>query len=135
MFYRIISVSALVVGLLGFSQVSQAEESVVEEAKIIVYRAGESTKTRRVGMYLHVNADSLGRLKANDSMVITQPAGEYTLGSSFKGTEPLVIDLKPGQTYYVHSDVQQRGNSIHVSFTEVEERVAKVQRPTLDSAI
>ena len=77
----------------------------------------------------------MGRLKADKAIVITRPAGEYALGTSIRGTEGLVVDLKAGQTHYVHTDMEMRGTRIKVKMVEVEEQVAKLQQPSLDGAI
>jgi hypothetical protein len=135
MFRKIAALAAVVVVSLGFSQVSLAESESAENATIVVYRADESLKTKRLGMDLHIGQGSLGRLKSDDSMVITRPAGQYTLNSSLTGTESLVIDLKPGQTHYVYTDLKMRGTRVSVSFSEVEEQVAKVQQPSLGQTI
>jgi hypothetical protein len=126
MFNRILTISALIFATLGFSQVSSASEAAIEEAKVVVYRADSSSKTRRVSMYLNLGEQSRGRLNSGDSLTISQPAGEYTLSSNIKGTKDLLIDLKPGRTYYFHTDLAMRGNRVSVSFVEVEERVANM---------
>jgi len=120
---------------IGFSSVSMAVGESAEPAKVIVYRADESFRTERLGLDVHMDKGSVGRLEADNAVVITQPAGQYTLATSIKGTEPLVIDLKPGHSYYVHSDVDMRGSLVKVKMTEVEEQVARVQQPILGEAI
>jgi hypothetical protein len=135
MFRKIAVLATAVVVSLGFSQVSLAESESAENATIVVYRADESLKTERLGMDLHIGQGSLGRLKSDNAMVITRPAGQYTLDGSISGTKSLVIDLKPGQTHYVHTEMKMRGTRVSVSFSEVEEQVAKVQQPSLGQAI
>jgi len=112
-----------------------AGEAAVEQAKVVVYRVDESSKSRRVSMYLRGDEISLGRLTANNSIVTMQAAGDYTLGSNIKGAKPLVLDLKPGQTYYVHASVSTSGTRVKMALAEVEEHVARVQWSVLDSAI
>ncbi|MEH6580300.1 MAG: hypothetical protein V7754_00085 [Halioglobus sp.] len=135
MIYKMMTIAAFVLSSLIFTQVSSADVVATESAKIVVYRADESMSTRRVGMNLHGSAQSLGRLNANDSVVITQPAGAFTLVSSIRGASPLVMDLKPGKTYYVHTEMDMSGNKVMVHFAEVEEHVAKVQQPMLETTI
>ena len=126
--------AALALSFTG-SQAVVASEDTLEQATVVVYRAEESVKSRRIRMDVHVDSSSLGRIKSDDSLVVSGAPGQYTLGSSIAGTEPLVIDLKPGSTHYVHMDVEVRGGRAEVSFSEVEEQVAKVQQPLLDAAI
>lgn len=135
MLSRICTVLCAAAVAVGFSSVSMAAGESAEPATLIVYRADESVRTERLGLDVHMDKGSVGRLKADNAVVITQPAGEYTLATSIKGTEPLVIDLKPGHTHYVHSDVEMRGSLVKVNMVEVEEQVARVQQPTLDEAI
>jgi hypothetical protein len=126
--------AALALSFTG-SQAVVASEDALEQATVVVYRAEESVKSRRIRMDVHVDSSSAGRIKSDDSLVVAGAPGQYTLGSSITGTEPLVIDLQPGSTHYVHMDVQVRGGKALVSFNEVEEQVAKVQQPLLDAAI
>ena len=126
MFNKILTISALIFATMGFSQVSSASEAAIEEAKVVVYRSGDSSKTRRVSMYVNIDEQSQGRLSSGDSLTISQPAGEYTLSSNIKGTKDLIIDLKPGRTYYFNTDMAMRGTRVLVSFVEVEERVANM---------
>jgi hypothetical protein len=135
MLSKICTVFCVATLAIGFSSVSMAAGESAEPATLIVYRADESVRTERLGLDVHMDEGSVGRLNADNAVVITQPAGQYTLATSIKGTEPLVIDLKPGQTHYVHSDVDMRGAHVKVTMTEVEEQVARIQQPTLGKAI
>ncbi len=126
MLNKILTISAVLFATLGFSQASSASEAVIEGAKVVVYRADDSSKTRRVSMYLNLDEQSQGRLNTGDSLTISKPAGEYTLSSNIKGTKDLLIDLRAGQTYYFDTDLAMRGSRISVSFVEVEERVANM---------
>jgi hypothetical protein len=126
MLNKILTISAVLFATLGFSQASSASEAVIEDAKVVVYRADDSSKTRRVNMYLNLDEQSQGRLNSGDSLTISKPAGEYTLSSNIKGTKGLLIDLKPGQTYYFDTDMSMRGSRVTVSFAEVEERIANM---------
>ena len=126
---------AAVAMVLGFSQASVAGDEEAGTATLVVYRADESVKTERLNLDLHVGRGSMGRLKAENAIVITRPAGEYALGTSIRGTEGIVIDLKPGQTHYVLTEMDLRGTRVKVKMVEVEEQVAKLQQPQLDQAI
>lgn len=135
MFRKLITLSAVVMVSLGFSQMSSAAEASAETATVVVYRADESFKTERLGLDVHMGKGSLGRLKAEQAIVITRPAGEYTINTNINGSEALVLDLKPGETHYVHTQMQMQGTRVKVEMNEVEEQVAIVQQPTLDQAI
>ena len=126
MLNKILTISAVLFATLGFSQASSASEAVLEDATVVIYRADDSSKTRRVSMYLNLDQQSQGRLNPGDRLTISQPAGEYTLSSNIKGTKDLLIDLKPGMTYYFDTDLAMRGSRVSVSFIEVEERVANM---------
>ncbi len=135
MYNKIITFAAALAMALGFSQASVAGDEEAGTATLVVYRADESVKTERLNLDLHVGSGSMGRLKAENAIVITRPAGEYALGTSIKGTDGIVIDLKPGQTHYVLTDMDLRGTRVKVKMVEVEEQVAKLQQPELDQAI
>ena len=135
MFYRLLAVSTFILGLLGWPAISLAEAASSEEATLVVYRVDESVKTGRVKMNIHVDEASVGRIKAEDGLVFSYPAGEYTLSSNIRGTKELVVTLAPGQTYYVHAQMEMRGSRVTVSFLEVEELIARVQQPQLHEEI
>ena len=135
MYYKVVSFATALVMALGFSQVSVADETSAGTATLVVYRAEESIKTERLNLDLHVGKYSMGRLKAEKAIVLTPPAGAYVLGTSINGTEDLVIDLKPGQVHYVHTDMELRGTRVKVKMVEVEEQVAKLQQPSIETAI
>lgn len=135
MFSRVTTFAAALVLALGFSQASNAAEESAETATVVVYRADESVKTERLNLDVHMGRGSMGRLKSENAVVITRPAGEYVLNTSIRGTEGLVIDLKPGQVHYVHTDMEMQGTRVKVKMVEVEEQVAKIQQPSLEGAI
>ena len=134
MYNKVITFAAALAMALGFSQASVAGDEEAGTATLVVYRADESVKTERLNLDLHMGKGSMGRLKAENAIVITRPAGEYALGTSIKGTDGIVIDLKPGQTHYVLTDMDLRGTRVKVKMVEVEEQVAKLQQPELDQA-
>ncbi len=121
----------------GFSTsiVAETPAASAEQATLIIYRADESVRTKRLDLDMHVGEYSYGRLHPQEALVITRPAGEYVLGTSVKGTDSVTVDLKPGQTHYVFTDLSLRGNQLKVSLTEVEEQLAFTQQPSLVSPI
>ncbi len=134
--YRNVWACAVVLAMaLGFSQVSIAGDEAAGTATLVIYRADESVKTKRLNFDVHLGRGSLGRLKAENAIVVTRPAGEYALSTNITGTEGLVVDLKPGQTHYVHTDMDMRGTRVKVKMVEVEEQVARLQVPAIDQAI
>ena len=135
MFRKILAMSASLVLVMGFSTASVAADGAEAPAKVIVYRADESLKTDRLSMNLNVDSMTEGRLHAEKAVVITRPAGEYVLDTNIRGAKGLVMDLAPGQTYYVHAKMKMRGTSLRVALEEVEEQVALGQAPTLGEAI
>ena len=135
MYHKVLAFVAALAMTLGFSQASFAGEEAAETATLVIYRADESIKTKRLNLDVHMGKGSLGRLKAENAIVITRPAGEYALNTSISGTQGLVVDLKPGQTHYVHTDMDMRGTRVKVKMVEVEEQVAKLQAPSIDQAI
>lgn len=135
MFSKVTAFATSLVLVLGFSQATVAADESIETATIIVYRADESVKTERLNLDVHLGRGSMGRLKSENAVVITRPAGEYVLNTSIRGTEGLVIDLKPGQTHYIHTDMEMRGTRVKVKMVEVEEQVAKLQQPSIEGAI
>ncbi len=137
MYQKVMAFAAALFTVFGLSQAAVAgqTETTAETATLVVYRADESIKTERLNLDVYMGQGSMGRLKADKAIVITRPAGEYDLGTSIRGTEGLSVDLKPGQTHYVHADLEMRGSRIKVKMVEVEEKVAKLQQPSLDGAI
>ena len=138
MVYKLIATFAATVIALGFVHSAAADQigqETLAPATVVVYRAQELSKTERISLNVHVDDSSLGRLSGKDTLVVSGAAGQYTLGTSIAGTEPLVIDLKPGRTHYVKTELELRGTTVKVRLVEVEEQVAKVQSPALNGAI
>ena len=101
-----------------------AQETAQEPSTLIVYRADQDLKTKRVHFNVHVDDASEGRMQASDTLVISGQPGTYTLSTSLRDSSTLDIDLKPGSVHYVHSQIVMRGNQAHVELVEVEEQVA-----------
>jgi len=120
---------------LGLSPLSAMAGESAKPATVVVYRADESVKSKRVKLDVFLDQRSMGRLSREASVEAEGAAGEYTLGTSIAGTEPLTLNLKPGETHYVHAQVKVRGNRVDVTLVEVEDQVAKLQQPALDGTI
>ena len=135
MFNKTIALVFALATAVGFTQSATAAEASAAPATVIVYRADESVKTRRLKLDISADNHNLGTLRANNVVVAEGAAGQYTLGTSMAGTEPLTLDLKPGATYYIHTDLKMRGSRIYVSLHEVSAQVARVQQPALEGAI
>ena len=129
--------TALLTLFAGFSQFSAAENEAEASdlATLIVYRSDQSIRTQRLDLDMHVGELSFGRLDTEEALVITRPAGEYVLGTSIKGTKETTIQLNPGQTHYVYTDLRLRGTQLKVKLTEVDEQLAFTQQPSLVSPI
>ena len=114
---------------------ASATEEAAKPATVVIYRADEHVTTGRIHLDVHVDDSSLGRLDDDAALVVEGAAGTYTLGSSIADTQPLVLDLKPGQTHYLHAEMKMLGNRVYVDMVEVEEQTARVQQPALDEMI
>jgi hypothetical protein len=97
------------------------------EATVVIYRADESNKTKNLKFDLLAGEQTLGRMKAEQSVVVKAPAGSYTLDTNISATQPVTLDLKPGSVHYVHSKLKLSGSSLKVSLEEVPEQVARSQ--------
>jgi hypothetical protein len=135
MFVRSIAATVALGAALAFNPVANAGEEAATPATIIVYRADESIKTSRLRPAIHVNGGNVSRLDREEVLVLERAPGQYTLDSSIPGTDAITLDLKPGATYYVHSELKMRGSQLQSTLVEVEEQVARVQQPDIGSAI
>ena len=135
MLTKFIAITFALTASLGFAPATSATEDSASTATVVIYRADEAAKTRRLSMNVTADNHNLGRLKASAVVVAEGPAGEYTLNTNMPGTQPLTLDLKPGATYYIHTKLKMRGSRVYVSMEEVAEQVARVQQPSLDGAI
>ena len=125
---------ALSLSVSAGEQLAMAEQAAAP-AKLVIYRADESSKTRKIKFHAKVDGRKLGRLKYSDPVVAEVPAGKVSLGTSLPGTEPLQIKLQPGQTYYVHSKVKRIGHTVTPELVIVEEQVALTQQPAIEGTI
>jgi hypothetical protein len=143
MFNKTIALAFSIAVAFGFAQSVTAQDATAAPATVVIYRADESVKTKRINVGViglpsnnSSSVDSnIGKLAANKLVSIQSPAGEYTLTTRVSGTEPLTLDLKPGATYYVHAKVAMRGSRISVDLQEVPGQVARVQQPALEGTI
>lgn len=115
------------IALMTFGPTATAttDTGAADTSSVIVYRADESIKTRRINFDVHVDKASVGRLAAKDALVAAGDPGTYTIGTSLPGDTPLVLELKPGSTHYVHTRLRMVGNRVIVELVEVEEQVAR----------
>jgi hypothetical protein len=120
---------------LGVAQGASARDGAASAATLVIYRADESVKSKRLNFDVQMDRGSLGRLKAGNAIVVTRPAGQYALDTSITGTQGVVVEMKPGQTHYVHTEMDVRGTRVKVRMVEVEEQVARRQVPAIDQAI
>ena len=135
MFNKTIALAFSLATVLGFAQTVSATEAATAPATVIIYRADESVKTKRVNMGIMGDSNTVGRLKVDNVVVAQSHAGDYTLSSSLPGAEALTLELKPGATYYVHAKMQVQGNRVTVDLQQVPEQVARVQQPALENVI
>lgn len=135
MFNKTIALAFTLATAFGFAQTVNATEAATAPATVIIYRADESVKTKRVNMGIMGDSSSVGRLKVDNVVVAQSAAGDYTLTSSLPGAEALTLELKPGGTYYVHAKMKMTGSRVTVDLQQVPEQVARIQQPALDSVI
>jgi len=137
MFIKSIAAALGMAAAFGLTQTAAAADETAQAgaATVIVYRADEPVGTRSMRIAVSANANQFGKLSADDVIVAAGPAGEYTLGTSMSGTQPLTLDLKAGTTYYVHARLVMRGGRIEVDLEQVPEQVALGQQPVLEGVI
>ncbi len=137
MLSKIVVLTAGLALSLGFVKLATAADTqeAVQPATVVIYRADEHITTGRIDFDVHVDESSLGRLNEEDALVVEGAPGTYTLGSSIADTKPLVLDLKPGQTHYIHAEMKMLGDRVYVDMVEVEEQTARIQQPALDEMI
>lgn len=104
-------------------------------AKVIFYRADESSKTRKIKFSANIDGRRLARLKYNNPVVTMVDAGEYTFSTSIRGSQSIEVDLQPGATYYVHTQLKRLGQTVTPTLVLVEEQVALTQQPAIEGAI
>jgi hypothetical protein len=134
-FVTAVLAGALTLGAGVLVAAESTAEQAVQPATIVVYRAEEATRTQNLKFQVQLDQRSLGRLQY-DGMVVAEVApGSYALGTSLSGTEALQIDLQPGQTYYIYSQLSALGDRVTPQLVVVEQQVAMEQQPALGSNI
>jgi hypothetical protein len=132
-------VSALIIALVALPQAVSAaqssDHSSDQPATLVVYRADEASSTKRVKFQVRLDSQSVGKLKYDRVITTSVEPGQYTLDTSLADGEALVLDLKPGKTYYVHSRVSKLGHKIRPELVVVEEQVAVAQQPAINAVI
>jgi hypothetical protein len=137
MYKILVSAAAALFLSVGFTSGSYAgtDDSVLAPAKIIFFRAGEASKTRRINFNALVNGEKLEKLRYGKPVVAMLESGEYELGASIKGSTPLLVTIQPGQTYYVHAGLKRLGQTNTPSLVMVDEHVALTQQPAIEGLI
>jgi hypothetical protein len=130
----VIASLAVSFGASAGEQLATAEQATAP-AKLVIYRAEESSKTRKIKFHAKVDGRKLGRMKYSEPLVAEVTAGDVLLGTSLPGSKALEIRLQPGQTYYVHSKVKRIGQTVTPELVVVEEQLALTQLPAVDGTI
>jgi hypothetical protein len=94
--------------------------SATEDSKIIVYRDASKFD---MSFSVVANNSVLGRLKEGKSLSMNVPAGQVVISSSLRGSEPLNIELKAGETVYVDGQlIKHRSGKFVTLFTLTDEK-------------
>ena len=125
---------AISVSATAADKVAVTEEAV-QPARIVIYRAEESSKTRKIRFNASVDGEKVGRLNYSAPVVTEVAAGETWITTSIAGSDTLKVDLLPGHTYYVHTKLKRLGQKVTPSMVIVDEQVALSQMPALEGAI
>ena len=110
-------------------------EAATGMAKIVFYRAEETSRTRKVNFEAYAGGKPVGRLQYRKPVVVEVPAGDLQLTTSLPGSDKMNVQLAEGQTYYVYSSLERKGQKFVASMELVEEQVALSQSPALDGVI
>jgi len=130
------AVAVIAVSLLAPLGVqAEADRADSEKARLVVYRADESSRTRNIKFDASVDGVRLERLKYRTPIIALVSPGSVRLGTSIRGTEDLRLDLQAGRTYYVHIRLKKLGQTVKPSLVQVEEQVALSQRPAIEGMI
>ena len=137
MFKSIIAAVGVAVSFMFAPVVANAAEgeAATGMAKVVFYRAEESSRTRQVTFEAYAGTKPVGRLKYRTPLVVEVPAGSMQLTTSLPGADKIDVTLAAGQTYYVYSGLVRKGQKFVSNLELVEEQVALSQSPALDSVI
>jgi hypothetical protein len=130
----IVATTTLAISLTGTAQAA-SNEAELAPAKLVIYRADESLKTREIKFQAHANGENLARMSYKQPLVTDVAPGTVHLRTNMPGSEPLALEMKPGQTYYVHATLKKFGTDVFSSLELVEEQIALVHKPAMDGAI
>jgi len=120
---------------LSIAQVSHAGEEVLAPAKLVVYRAEETSRTRQLKFYVRLDKSLIGKLKYGKAITATALPGQYSINTTLGDTQALDLGLRPGQTYYIRATVTMLGATVKTVLELVEEQVAVAQQPSILSVI
>ena len=130
----VLATLAISVSATAADKVAVSEEAV-QPARVVIYRAEESSKTRKIKFNASVDGQKVGRLNYSAPVVAEVAAGETWISTSIAGSETLKVNLLPGHTYYVHTQLKRLGQKVTPSITIVDEQVALSQMPAIEGAI
>lgn len=123
------------IATLTITQVSYAGEEVLAPSKVVVYRAEEASKTRRLKFHVRLDKSQAGKLKYGNAIAATVLPGQYSIDTTMGGTQALELSLKPGLTYYIRARVTMLGGRVTTVLELVEEQVAVAHQPSILSVI
>ena len=122
----------------SFTSIASAEMDVTpaasaETGKIVVYR--DKSKSS-ISFKVYADSEQLGRVKEGRAITADLAAGTYVLLSNLRGSEPLTVTIKAGQTLYIDSNlVEERSGKYHTAFAIVTETVAVNSVPAISDVI
>ncbi len=125
--------AVLTFSFVGSVAAEEAAIAATDTGKIVVYR--DESKSS-VSFKVFANETQLGRIKEGKAISADLAAGTYKITSNVKGSEPLVVELKAGQTLYVDGDlIEKRSGKYRTQFTTVSEQVAVTSLPAVNDLI
>ena len=104
-----------------------------DTAKLVIY----SEKSRiKASFTVYAGKENLGRIKAGKLLTVDIPAGESTIYSSVKGSQPITINANAGETIYIDSELVKKGSGKYITtFEQVSEKIAVSSMPEIDGMI
>lgn len=133
---RILTAAALTAAaLLPVSSVLADETLTNGEASVVIYRAGESFKTRGFDLDIFFDSANVGSLNARGSLMASGAPGVYTLATNLPGTTPLQLELLPGTTGFVHTHLRMVGDRVVVELRQVNEDLARTHQTNAGSTV
>lgn len=133
---RVLAAATLAIStLVPFFPASAEDILAGGEASVVIYRAGESFKTRAFDLDIFVDSANVGSLNARSSLVASGEPGTYTLRTNLPGTTPLQLELQPGTTGFVHTRLRMVGDRVVVELRQVNEHVARAHQTNAGSTL